>query len=340
LLGLGGLAALGGIVMMIVTYANSGTASPDQVKAASQFLDTYRQMALFGLLAASIGSAWLMWGEEIAGPILMLIGGALVMSPAYLPGILGGGQESDLRNSIIGALSVSGWPPIGVGLFLLLGYLFTQVRTRAIQGARAEALKYGKGIKEEKDIRNVFLGKCWQLPYCRKFVRERCPIYHSKRTCWKERVGCMCEESVIRNAMEGKVIPSDMVAAAKYIPKSSKLTPQQKAERCRMCVIYNEHQKHVYKASLPVTALAIAGIFALFWGPVSQGIKDALLNFDKIFRTATFQTPENVQTEVTQVTAIDGGVIPYHHILLFVIALVVLAYSIKVLELMIFRKRI
>src|SRR5205823_3893098 len=123
---------------------------------------------------------------------------------------------------------------------------------------KKDTLKYGKGIKEEQNIRNTFMGKCWQLPYCRKFVRERCLIYHSRRTCWKERVGCMCEEEVIRNAMENRTIPKDAVAAAKYIPVNNRITMAQKRERCRQCVIFNEHLKHQYRLFLPVTVAAFA----------------------------------------------------------------------------------
>src|SRR5262249_14119457 len=151
-----------------------------------------------------------------------------------------------------------------VGLGAVLFDVITRVRIRVREGARADQLKYGKGVKEEKDIRNVLLGRCWQLPYCRKFVRERCPIYHARRTCWKERVGCMCEESVIRNAMSGRVIPADAVAAAKFIPQNHKLTMEQKKERCRQCVIYLEHQKHKYKLAMPAAIGGMAVVYIVF----------------------------------------------------------------------------
>lgn len=151
----------------------------------------------------------------------------------------------------------------------------------------------------------------------------------------------MCEESVIRNAMEGTVIPSDIVAAAKYIPRNNKLTPEQKAERCRQCVIYNEHQKHKYKLAIPATTLGIAAVYVVFREPMGQAIKSGLLNTDKFVKKATLQPqPGQSQQEEAQPTSIEGGVIPYHEIILVVCCFVVLAYMIKMIEYLLFRLKV
>jgi hypothetical protein len=224
-----------------------------------------------------------------------------------------------------------------MGVLTLLIDLFIRVRIRAQEGARAEQLKFGKGMKEERDIRNVFLGKCWQLPYCRKFVRERCPIYHARRTCWQERVGCMCEESVIQNAMEGKVIPSDVVAAAKFIPRNSKLTPGQKAERCRQCIIYNEHQKHKYQLALPLTALVLIGIYAALHNPLKGMVENMLYNADSQMGKISFDENRNPDSDVT---SLKGGVIPYAEIILVAFFLIAFAYIVRVLEYMVFKLKV
>jgi hypothetical protein len=204
------------------------------------------------------------------------------------------------------------------------------VRERVKVGTKADHLKFGKGIKEEADRKNVFMGNCWQLPYCRKFVRERCPIFHSKRTCWKERVGCMCEEEVIRNAMENKPIPRDAVLAGNMIPKNHRLTPQQKFERCKTCVIYNEHQRHKYKLMLPVTVLSFVVGYVLLHNPL----------------VATFGfTIERINRVIHNATLSGGGssfVAPtaFVECLMFVCALMLLTYALKVLEFVIFKLKI
>lgn len=334
----GGLVFGIGVLLLFYMFFNSNGSSPEQIQNIAKYIDPVRQMAIFGSVAASIGVSWLMWGEETAGPIMLIVGLALVFAPSYLAPS-GQGNVATLQTTVVESLRNAGIPAVIVGVITIAGDVASRMKVRMKQGAKADQMKYGKDVKEERDTRNVFFGKCWQLPYCRKFVRERCPIYHAKRTCWNERVGCMCEETVIKNAMEGKAVSTDPSQALKLIPKNNKLTPAQKAERCRQCVIYNEHQKHKYKLALPVTALGIAGLYIGLRVPLGNAILGILSKADQV---ATDLQIKGVDTNnaTTKVTALKGGVIPYHEIILFVGALVLLAYAIKVLEYLFFRAKV
>jgi hypothetical protein len=204
-----------------------------------------------------------------------------------------------------------------------------RVKDRAKVGTKMDQLKYGRGVKEEKDKQNILLGKCWQLPFCRKFVRERCPIYHAKTTCWKELVGCMCEESVIRNAMENRPIPKDALLAAQMIPRNNKLTMAQKRERCKTCVIYNEHQRHKYKVYMPLTFLGFAGVYILLRTPLLAATEALLSNINGVVQTGTLGHAAQF--------------VPPHafvEMLLIVVFIVALSYTMKVLEYMIFKAKV
>jgi hypothetical protein len=204
-----------------------------------------------------------------------------------------------------------------------------RIRDRSKHGAKAEQLKYGRGIKEEAEKQNVFLGKCWQLPFCRKFVRERCPIYHAKRTCWKELVGCMCEEQVIGNAMQNRPIPKDALLAASMIPRNEKLTMAQKRERCHTCVIYNEHQKHKYKLWMPIVVVAFLLVYALFRSPLLGATQTLLGGINRVVQqgtlgaSGTFDPPR-----------------AFVEMLLVVFFVIGLTYSMKVVEYLIFRAKV
>ncbi|MCG9895265.1 MAG: hypothetical protein MH204_07310, partial [Fimbriimonadaceae bacterium] len=232
-MGLAALVLLGCVGMLVFTYQVGSTGTAEQVS---------RNVQLFGgpavLAAVVFGAtiAYLNWGEEILGVLLLIGAGALVFAPSYLPLIFSGGSQTPNGTEALNAVSQAGIFLGIVAVIVLVVDGVTRIRDRAVLGAKADQLKFGKGIQEERDVQNVFLGKCWQLPYCRKFVREKCPIYHAKRTCWKERVGCMCEETVIRNAMQNKAVPKDPVAAAKMIPYNNRLPLAQKKERCAQCV--------------------------------------------------------------------------------------------------------
>ncbi|HWD41725.1 MAG TPA: hypothetical protein VG944_22980 [Fimbriimonas sp.] len=330
LLILGGVVTLLCVALLIFLcfrVAGDSSANADALKITG----IAGHVLLFSSVAVAVGGGFLWWGEDVASAILVLISAALYFAPLYVPSMLG---DSSTTNSAIsealGGVQTGGMVLGSLSIISLLVQVGIKVRQRAKIGVKADHLKYGKGVKEEADRQNVFMGSCWQLPYCRRFVRERCPIFHSKRTCWRERVGCMCEEEVIRNAMENKPIPKDALLATNMIPKNFKLTEGQKAERCRNCVIYNEHQRHKYKLSLPVMLLAFAAIYFFLHGPLVDALTGVVLNINKAVHVATISgTSSKADTPTVFV-----------EILLFICMLVVLTYALKVLEFLLFKLKV
>lgn len=324
----GALATLIGVGFLIFNFSAGSSEKDAEILKNIQM---FGPMALYGSIAIAAGAAWLFWGEEILGILLLIGGGAIIFAPTYIPMMMGGSQAGG--DKVLAAIGMAGIAPAIAGVIVIILDVITRIKTRMHEGKRAEQLKYGKGVKEEKDIKNVFLGKCWQLPYCRKFVRERCPIYHTRRTCWKERVGCMCEETVINNAMAGKTIPSDIVAAAKFIPQNNKLTEQQKAARCQQCVIYNEHQKHVYKTTIPIMGAAMVGIYFLVRVPFAAAVLNLLNNANDTIKRAS------LGKSGTTINASAGG-FGVHDFLVIAIMFVVFAYLVRFVESVFFKSRV
>ncbi|MEA2552392.1 MAG: hypothetical protein QOJ65_568 [Fimbriimonadaceae bacterium] len=322
---LASVVSLGFLIFYVFFFANAApTQNLDQIKT---LVELFRKVLTFGLLAAFIGSAFLFWGEGWLEIVQLVISLFCYFAPALASLFIG-------NISGVSAFALSGLQRAGMGAGIVaVGVLvidsFIKVQARLKQGTKADQLKYGKGIKEETDRKNVFLGKCWQLPYCRKFVRERCPIYHAKRTCWRERVGCMCEEEVIKGAMENRAIPKDMVAAARYIPQNNKITLGQKMERCRQCVIYNEHQKHKYRAALPAVIVVLGGVLAFSWTAlmgrmhILVHLVQSMINKATIGNAPVFEVPDAFQM-----------------VMVGCFALIVFAYSLKLLEFLIFKLKV
>jgi len=331
-----GLAALViGMGFLIYTFSvvggGTGEANPAQAMAN---IDLFKKVLLGGVIAIMLATSFLFWGEETLGVLQLVGASALYFAPLYVPGLFGVTSPTEAGSAALGAIQLAGTIGGAMAIFVLVLDLAGRVKVRAKQGMKADLLKYGKGVKEEADIQNVFLGKCWQLPFCRKFVRERCPIYHSRRTCWKEQVGCMCEEQVIRDAMDNKVIPKDALAAANYIPRNNRLTSAQKFERCKQCVIYNEHQKHKYKALLPAIGLSFLAIYILLRGPLLDATTGIIEGIDRMIGRATFRETANVGRTVT-----ESG-IPFQEILLVCFMVVAFAYVLRLLEYLVFKLKV
>lgn len=323
----GGLAVAISIGLLVFSSMQVSS-SPQLAADALRNANILKQILMVGTIAVAIGSSFLFWGEEILGAVQLILAGAMFFAPLYLDGMLGNGGE--VKSVALGAIQQAGSILGAVGLVVLVVDLAIRARERIKVGTKADQLKYGKQIKQEDDRQNVFMGKCWQLPFCRKFVREKCPIYHAKVTCWRERVGCMCEEQVIRNAMEGRPIPKDQVLAMQYIPRNNKLTEDQKKERCRQCVIYNEHQRHKYKLMLPSMVLGYIAIYALLREPLLQGTMVVVNNINRLVQAGTLGAVDTASQQ-------PSGFMEFLLVCVFLIAL---SYSLKVLEFLVFRVKL
>lgn len=326
LLLLGGLATLIAVAMLIIICVRVAGDASIAAQAAKN-IPILKEVLLYGAIGVAVGSSYLFWGEEI-GPLILLGGAAVLFFAPMWMGFIVGDHVTDATTQAVEALR-SGGSVIGVvAAIVLVVDVAQKTRQRAKVGIKADQLKYGKGVKEEKDRQNVFLGKCFQLPYCRKFVRERCPIYHARRTCWKERVGCMCEEEVIRKAMEGKPISKDQILDGSNIPRNHRLNEKQKAERCRNCVIYNEHQRQKYKAVVPAVVIGFGLVYLLGHGPLTEAIEHFVTTVDALTHKLVVS---NGKSDIPQVF-IEG--------LLFFTMLLALTYSMKLVEYLVFKLKI
>lgn len=332
LVGLGGLALLIGAGFLFYYFFTFASNNPTNVPHAQQLIGQFSLWGGVGALAFAIGLSIMWWGEDVLSIILILASGALYFSPLYMPSMVGGQVQPVAHSSMQGIQQIGGWMGI-IAILVTMADVTQRIRERLAHGSKADSLKYGKGVKEEPDRQNVFLGKCWQLPYCRKFVREKCPIFHARRTCWKERVGCMCEEKVIQNAMTGNVvIPKDALSAAKYIPYNEKLPMQIKIERCRSCVIYNEHQRQKYKLALPASLAFMAGLWLLLREPLKDALQAVLTKSDQFLGSATLGGKKSL-TDPTHLVA-------FRELLVILFMIMLLAYLMKLIEYLLFKLKI
>lgn len=323
------------IILVHQFQAAAGNVSGFNEAQAVANIELFGKLLIAAVVAVFVGSTYMFWGEDIL-PAIQIIGSLLLyFGPPFLPQAFGGVTPGRVGPMALGAIQSGGLIFGILALCSLSADLYVRARERVRQGAKADALKYGKGLKQEREIQNVFMGNCWQLPFCRKFVRERCPIFHSKRTCWKEQTGCMCEEKVIQNAMENKPIPKDAVAAAALIPHNNKLTSAQKFERCKSCVIYNEHQKHKYKLALPITLAVFVGFWFLIRSQAMHLVKGLIDGLDRMVGRVTFNSGSGGVSET-----ISQSSVPFHEIVLVCLLLIGLAYALKLVEFLIFKAKI
>ena len=159
-------------------------------------------------------------------------------------------------------------------------------------------MTFGTGaVKENRPTRTSVLGKCWEGPYCRTFIRDHCPIFIKRQACWKNRRGCYCDEDIVSGAAaKVKGVMLEMAPAsetnfstpATQTNRKVHLTEWQKAERCRNCIIYNEHQREKYKVFMPIVILGTVAGTAAFSQPAFALVKVVITRVDRMVQSLSF----------------------------------------------------
>ena len=315
-------------LLMYTVFRVADPAASAQADAARRNAQTFGTVLMPAVTAMGVGAATLFWGYDLMVGMLLIFSAILYFAPLWLP-MIAGEIANDAARAALAALQTGGTVLGVLSIAITVVQVGLAVSERARHGAKADTLKIGKGIREITDVQNVFLGKCYQMPFCRKYVRERCPLFHAKSACWKERSGCMCEPKIITDAMANIVIPKDAVAAAKYIPRNGRLSNAEKAERCRNCVIYNEHQRQKYQAGLPMVIFGMVGAYIVLRIPGLVVLEGAVRSINKAVNSATLGGTSQANIPAFVLEGLFG-----------VIVLVLLTYFLKMLEYAIFKLKI
>jgi hypothetical protein len=344
----------------------------DQLHALSS-IQTLSNWLNFSLAVTLISSIVLFWEADALSVILLIVAAFLAYGLQFGIDTLfaadaarfksGAASEALLKELHLTAIMI-GIPGILLAVRNIILRLFDSQR-----GDYA-TMTYGKNaVKEE--VKRPLIGafaKCWQLPFCREGVRVRCPIYHARTKCWKERVGCMCEENIILLAMGGEEretntspltkesgfvpigdllakntektrasIPTRVGPRGVRIPTNPHLTDSQKRERCRNCVIYNEHQRQKYQLlSAPVT-MAVPILVFLEFDNLRGLMTSALSGLDQLIAHITFTTTNQSAIDLTHQVS---GSLPVETILIVTITLVIMTWAQRLLEFCTFKIKI
>ena len=325
-------------------------------------------------LLLTIVSGGLIYLEiEALGVIYLLVAAFLAFGLQFVISALFSGQSAKLLSGDASKATlreiqlmayIIGIPGMLLAIKTLLGKIFNS-KHRDLAN-----LSYGKGAArtERKEPLIGALAKCWELPFCREGVRVRCPIFHAKTKCWKERVGCMCEENIILLAMGGnspddpektqtlnkqsgfvpigdllskhaevsKVnIPTRVGPRGVRIPTNPHLSDHQKRMRCHNCVIFNEHQRRKYQfLSAPVT-LFVPLLVIFQFDNLRQMIDSILVVLDRLIGQVSFHAVES-----SNLTKEISGNLSIEVVFIVCLTLVLMTWAQRFLEYTMFKIKI
>lgn len=242
----------------------------------------------------------------------------------------------------------------GMAILLIVGLrilyeIVEQLRTASARRKEREEREEETGLKKaKKPVKLGIWSPCWDLPYCHEAVKEQCPAFKARRSCWRYGSGCNCDPSLIERLIRSGALDTakgasrassrEKAVQAAYVRSDLQAdTPLKTAERtipCSKCPIYLEHQRQKFKIVNPIaviaTLVAMAALYAplrLIYLQVVQGIAGlaSRFSFHNIDPGTWFKYLETPALQV---------------FFFIIVGLLALAYVLKFVEWAIFEKKL
>jgi hypothetical protein len=289
--------------------------------------------------------------EETLGYIISCVGVVLYLGTPFLFAMRFSGDELAHNQAI--AILVGNVRTLGMTVFLpgvamivrdiILRIVMAISRLKQKKGNdKVGSFLVGAQIDAEPEpYRPRAYSMCWQMPYCRDFIRRSCPVFDTKKPCWRIKKGCMCDGDIILNALkaqggEGRSFQRElMFRGADVGTAKTTLTGGQKRMRCRRCVIYEFHQAQKYKLLSPMVFPLVVGTIWIMYPQIEQLTRTTIGYTDRFMKTVSFLPTTNGGT-----LAVDKT--PEVVFAMFIVWLGIMAvsYALRLVEFCVFKLQI
>jgi hypothetical protein len=291
--------------------------------------------------------------DELAYAVLIgLVGAGLMFGvPMMVQGNLRG------ANAQAGGAVLEAFHNAGMGVLIavavrILFEIIQQIRLAGEKRRLKAEIEVETGIKKVKKTPagGGVWSPCWGLPYCHEAVREHCPAYKARRSCWRFGYGCNCDPTLIERliragAMEsgrgGQHLDSRTKATHEAFVRSDlqadrALKQRERTMPCTKCPIYLDHQRQKFKIVNPIFVVATLMAIAAAYKPLT------------VLYTVTVQAIARIASSFTyDKSRVDPGMwvsyldTPVVKIFFFgIVAMLALAYVLKFVEWVIFEKKL
>jgi hypothetical protein len=243
------------LYLLYATFAGR-IGQPGVPAALAHSLTTTATILHWSLILLAISGVWLSLDMAYLG--LSLIGIGLLIHFGVPWALLGYVGQTKLVAALAAILRSTGFAIAVIGvlkqayeLMIWAIALPDRMKMKADIGSR-QIEPAQRRIAREANM----LSPCWKLPFCREVIRKQCPAFLAKKTCWKFRRGCYCDEEMI-----GRIIRGESLEAIKSPTRLSR-TGKPPCDRCH---IYLEHQGYKFKMLSPLAFPATVIIVYFLW---------------------------------------------------------------------------
>lgn len=205
--------------------------------------------------------------ETLIGQLLTLIGGILYFFSGSIFGHLTFGvfASNAVYLGVVAEFTRVGLTALVPGVILLTRDIGAKVIGGIKSGRKLSQLWGDEETRLKRHAGRKLYERCWDMPFCREFVRNVCPAYRKSKPCWRIKCGCYCDEQTILNAMTADARDNELAKGFMRTLRSDPkpvISAKQKRARCRRCVIYSEHQRQKYRI---LSTAVFPAMVILFW---------------------------------------------------------------------------
>lgn len=318
--------------------------SPAQFQTHARNLEMLTRVLIIASIVLSIGVLGRYYDRMEGGAALVVLGLALAFGMPFVIDSFGGPEAGlpkalrefgNPRGYLKSQFQFSGLAMTALGMAQLIihAVLFVLDFKNRRPQANPEAQKTASQVRKTQDR---FLGKCWQLPFCRDTDKELCPVRHHGAPCWRHGRGCYCDQNIILAISGGEYAASR--GAAGYLSRSATVvrpkTLSEKREQCLQCPVYLHHQGQKLKLFTGLFFVALIGGLVFYWSSVKTLWPTAVHALGRATSGFTFGAEAG---KVPQWALELGNLQMYMWFFMSIIFILVVAYALNAIEWILFR---
>ncbi len=290
--------------------------------------------------------------DEIAYAVLIGIVGAGLMFgiPVLVASNLHGTGSATAAAAIQNGAKLAGMAVFSVVGLRFLYEIIQQILT-ASERRRIRAEREAEtGIKRAKPkSAGGAWSPCWGLPYCHDAVREQCPAFKARKSCWRFGYGCNCDPGLIERLikaggreggrgaahMDSRTRATHEAYVRSDLQADRVVKAQERTIPCSKCPIYLDHQRQKFRIVNPIAVAGCLALLAAAYQPLMAVYREVIKGI------------AGVASRFTYGTRVDAGEwfeylnTPAIQVFFFVIVgMLALAYVLKFVEWVIFEKKL
>ncbi len=272
--------SLGYILYGLFSGKLRGVTDPNEIQRLVGNFTLMGQVLTVSSFLAAISLLVLTFGEVAYAVLVGIVGAGLMFG---MPIIIGSnlGQDSDFAQPISNWCANAGLVVLFLVGLRILWEIGDQIRRAAFKSEAQKEIEEASIAQRQTKKRRKgprLWDPCWDLPYCHDAVKDVCPAFKARRSCWRFGYGCNCDPGLIEQLIRtgganvgkaaAKKTSGERTVSEAYVRsdlQADTVVGRERTIPCVKCAIFIEHQRQKYRIVNPIAIVGtLVGLVFLY----------------------------------------------------------------------------